>query len=116
MKKLLTLILCCLPFLAIAADDVVIDKNTCTITKDGKTFPLHGKVKIVDSFPDLKVKIVDAFPNLEVKIVDSFPDECGKVKIVKDFPDVKVQIVDAFPDITIKIVDAFPGVKNEKKK
>jgi len=114
--KRIIAILCCFFAIVIAmADDIVISKDKCTITKEGKTYPLHGKVQIVDAFPDLKVKIVDAFPNLEVKIVDAFADKCGEVKIVKDFPDVKVQIVDAFPDITIKIVDAFPGVKNEKK-
>jgi len=111
MKKVLS-ILCCFFAINIAmADEIVINKDKCTITKEGKTYPLHGKVKIVDAFPDLKVKIVDAFPNLEVKIMDAFPDKCGEVKIVNDFPDVKVQIVDAFPDITIKMVDAFPGVK-----
>ena len=89
-----------------------IDKQNCTyVNKDGKTFPLHGKVQIVNSFPDIKVKIVDAFEDIDVKIVDAFPNECGKIQIVNSFPDVKVQIVDAFPDITVKIVDAFPGIK-----
>ena len=32
------------------ASDVKIDKDNCTITKDGKTYKLYGKVKIVDSF------------------------------------------------------------------
>ena len=51
---------------AIAAD-VKIDKNNCTITKDGKTYNLYGKVKIVDSFEDIKVKIVDSFEDAESK-------------------------------------------------
>ena len=89
-----------------------INKDNCTVTtKDGKTFNLYGKVKIVDAFPDLKVQIVDSFEDVDIKLVDAFPDQCGKVKLVQDFPDVKVQIVTSFPDIKVKLVDAFPGVK-----
>ena len=60
---------------------VTIDKENCTITKDGKTYKLYGKVKIVDSFEDIKVKIVDSFEDADIKIVDAFEDSCGKVKI-----------------------------------
>lgn len=89
-----------------------IDKKNCTYTnKDGKTFNLYGKVKIVESFPDIKVQIVESFPDLEVKLVESFPDQCGKVKLVESFPDVKVKIVNSFPDIKVKLVENFPGVK-----
>ena len=49
--------------------------------------PLHGKVKFVTSFPDIKVKFVTSFPDLEVKFVESFPDECGEWQIVESFPD-----------------------------
>lgn len=114
MKKIICIILCLSCLLPVWAGDITISKEDCTITKDGKTYPLYGKVKIVESFPDLKVKIVESFPNLEVKIVDAFPDECGKIKLVESFPDVKIQIVESFPDITVKIVDSFPGVKYEK--
>lgn len=79
---------------------VTIDKENCTITKDGKTYKLYGKVKIVDSFEDIKVKIVDSFEDADIKIVDAFEDSCGKVKIV-----------DSFEDINIKIVNSFEGVK-----
>jgi hypothetical protein len=95
----------------LVAADVKIDKDNCTITKDGKTYKLYGKVKIVDSFEDIKVKIVDSFEDVEIKIVDAFEDSCGKVKIVEHFEDVKVKIVDSFEDIKIKIVDSFEGVK-----
>ena len=71
---------------------------------------LHGKIKIVDAFPDLKVQVVDAFPDLKVQVVDAFPDKCGKWKMVDAFPDVKIQMVTAFPDIKIKYVNAFPGL------
>ncbi|MDY4513536.1 MAG: hypothetical protein SPD96_00910 [Paludibacteraceae bacterium] len=82
---------------------VTIDKENCTITKDGKTYKLYGKVKIVDSFEDIKVKIVDSFEDADIKIVDAFEDSCGKVKIV-----------DSFEDIKIKIVNSFEGVKQSK--
>ena len=93
------------------ASDVKIDKENCTITKDGKTYNLYGKVKIVDSFEDIKVKIVDSFEDVDIKIVNSFENTCGKVKIVDSFEDVKVKIVDSFEDIKIKIVDSFEGIK-----
>lgn len=88
-----------------------IDKDECTYTKNGKTFPLYGKWEIVEAFPDIKIQIVDAFPDLEIKVVQAFPDDCGEVKFVDAFPDVKVQIVEAFPDIKVKFVEAFPGLK-----
>ena len=94
------------------ASDVTINKENCTITKDGKIYKLYGKVKIVDSFEDIKVKIVDSFEDADIKIVGSFENTCGKVKIVDSFEDVKVKIVDSFEDIKIKIVDSFEGVKN----
>ena len=87
------------------------DKENCTITKDGKTYKLYGKVKIVDSFENIKVKIVDSFEDADIKIVNSFENTCGKVKIVDSFEDVKVTIVDSFEDIKIKIVDSFEGIK-----
>ena len=93
------------------ASDVKIDKENCTITKDGKSYNLYGKVKIVDSFEDIKVKIVDSFEDADIKIVDAFEDSCGKVKIVEHFEDVKVKIVDSFEDIKVKIVNSFEGVK-----
>ncbi len=111
MKRLLFFFTCVTITISTIASDVKIDKNNCTITKDGKTYNLYGKVKIVDSFEDIKVKIVDAFEDADIKIVDAFEDSCGKVKIVEHFEDVKVKIVDSFEDIKIKIVDAFEGVK-----
>ena len=86
-------------------DNNKIDFENCTFNG----FPLYGKVKIVESFPDIKVQIVDSFPDLKVELVNSFPDDCGKWQIVESFPDIKVQIVDSFPDIKIKFVESFPG-------
>ena len=93
------------------AADVQIDAERCVVIKDGKEFPLYGKVKIVDSFEDIKVKIVDCFEDVDIKIVDCFEDRCGKVKLVDSFEDVKVKIVDSFEDIKVKIVQNFEGVK-----
>lgn len=116
MKKILVFALFALmsfPLMAQSNDKKAgIDKDNCTFTnKDGKTFNLYGKVKIVEHFPDIKVQIVDSFEDLDVKVVENFPDQCGKVKLVEHFPDVKVQIVNSFPDIKVKIVDSFSGVK-----
>ena len=117
MKKLLPLLLVLIIGMGAYAQDkdkkvVGIDKKNCTYTnKDGKTFNLYGKVKIVESFPDIKVQIVESFPDIEVKLVESFPNDCCKFKLVESFPDVKVQIVESFPDIKVKIVESFPGIK-----
>jgi hypothetical protein len=82
-------------------DEVV----NCTL----KDIPLHGRVQIVDSFPDLKVRRVESFPDLKVQIVESFPDECGQWQIVESFPDFTVQFVDSFADLEITEVSSFPG-------
>lgn len=111
MKKFLIALLTITTVISAFADEAKIDKENCTITKDGKTNKLYGKVKIVDSFEDIKVKIVDSFEDVDIKIVDAFEDSCGKVKIVDSFEDVKVKIVDSFEDIKVKIVNSFEGVK-----
>jgi hypothetical protein len=71
---------------------------------------LYGKVKFVESFPDIKIQIVESFPDLKVKLVESFPDDCGEWQVVESFPDIKVQIVESFPDIKVKFVESFPGI------
>ena len=111
MKRLISILICAALAVGAWAGEVKIDKENCTITKDGKTYKLYGKVKIVDSFEDIKVKIVDSFEDADIKIVDAFEDSCGKVKIVEHFEDVKVKIVDSFEDIKVKIVNSFEGVK-----
>jgi hypothetical protein len=81
-------------------------KSDCSF--NGKK--LHGKIQIVDAFPDVKVQVVTAFPDVKVQMVTAFPDKCGKWQAVTAFPDTKVQFVTAFPDVKIQYVDAFPGV------
>lgn len=85
-----------------AADD-------CVFVKDGKSFPLKGRVQLVESFEDLRVQIVDSFSDLDVRIVDSSPVRCGEVQLVTSFGDVKVRLVDSFPDLRVRIVESFPG-------
>ena len=48
---------------------------------------MKGKVKVVDSFPDIRVKTVKSFPDLKVKQVKSFADDCGEWQFVDSFPD-----------------------------
>lgn len=71
---------------------------------------LAGKVKVVDSFPDVRVKAVSSFPDLKVKKVSSFADQCGEWQFVDSFPDFKIQYVDSFPDIEVAWVESFPGL------
>ncbi len=89
-------------------DKITIDKDACTITKNGKTFKLYGKVKIVESFPDLKVQVVTSFPDIKVKI-DSWADDCGEFKVTDSWPDYTIQIVTSFPDLKVEMVENWPG-------
>ncbi len=88
-----------------AQEKIKIDFDDCTYNG----FPLHGKVQIVDSFPDIKVQVAESFPDIKIKVVDSFPDDCGEWKFVESFPDFKIQFVNSFPDIKIQFVESFPG-------
>ncbi|MEN9348372.1 MAG: hypothetical protein ACOVOO_04220 [Flavobacteriales bacterium] len=83
-----------------------------SVVSDDCTFKgkkLFGKIRFVESFPDVKVQFVESFPDLKVKFVDSFADDCGEWQVVESFPDLKVQIVNSFPDVKVKVVDSFPG-------
>ena len=88
-----------------------IDKNTCTITRksDGKTFPLHGRVEIVDHSPDLRVELVDYSP--DVRAMEHFSaKDCGEYNLVDCSPDLRVEIVDHSPDLRVELVDFHPGI------
>jgi hypothetical protein len=88
----------------------LIDKEECTCNG----ILLKGRVKIVNSFPDLKVLEVkkSPFPDLDVKVMTSFiPYECGEWQFVENFPDFTIQYVDSWPDIRIRFVESFPGMK-----
>ncbi|AJP59571.2 hypothetical protein UC34_08850 [Pandoraea vervacti] len=83
-----------------------VNKALCTFNG----IPLRGKVKFVNSFPDIKIQVVSSFPDLNVQKVSAFPDSCGQWQIVDSFPDFTVQIVSSFPDVKVKWVSSFPGV------
>ncbi|MBN1339287.1 MAG: hypothetical protein JXA03_08185 [Bacteroidales bacterium] len=76
-----------------------------------KGFPLYGKVKFTDNFPDIRIKIVESFEDIRVKMVENFPDDCGEWQVVESFEDIKVKIVESFEDIKVKMVDNFPGLR-----
>lgn len=71
---------------------------------------LAGKVKVVDSFPDVRVQVVRRFPDLKVKKVKSFASDCGEWQFVDSFADFKIQYVESFPDVEVAWVDSFPGL------
>jgi hypothetical protein len=83
-----------------------VDASTCSF-RDKRLF---GKVKVVESFPDVRVKVVSSFPDLKVKKVDSFADECGEWHFVESFPDFTIQYVESFADVEISMVPSFPGM------
>ncbi|CAL2093532.1 conserved hypothetical protein [Tenacibaculum sp. 190524A05c] len=90
-------------------------KNTVKLDscvfKDKK---LYGKIQFVEypSQADVKVKIVNSFPDLRVRFVENFADECGEWRIVENNADLKVYITENFPDFTIQPVTSFPGLSN----
>jgi hypothetical protein len=88
------------------SQDKSINDYLCTF--GGK--PLHGKVKVVTSFADIKVKIVTSFPDLKVKKVENFADDCGEWQFVDTFPDFTIEYVESFEDIKIEFVESFPGL------
>ena len=97
MKRFLMLLLCAVPLFCHATTSyVIIDEESCTVTRYDKTFHLYGKVKIVDSYEDIRVKIVDSYEDVKVKIVDSYENSCGKIKIVDSYEDIRVKIVDSY--------------------
>ena len=72
--------------------------------------PLYGKVRVVESFPDIRVRVVESFPDLKVQKVDYSANSCGKWQFVDSFEDFQIQFVDSFEDIQIQYVEYLPGV------
>lgn len=83
-----------------------VQEEECTF----EDIELFGKVKFVDSSPDLKIQFVTSFPDIKVKFVSSFPDDCGEWKVVDSFPDFRVQVVERSADLKVKVVHSFPGM------
>lgn len=83
--------------------------DSCTF--NGKK--LYGKIQLVEypSEADVKVKIVNSFPDLRVQFVESFANKCGEWQIVENNADLKVYIAENFADIKIQPVSSFPGTR-----
>ena len=90
-------------------DNITIDKKACTITKNGKTYKLYGKIQFVENWGDIKIQIVENCPDMKIKFVDNWADGCGKFQVVDNWPELKVQIVNNWGDIKVKIVENWPG-------
>ena len=89
---------------------IILNKTQCTIIKDGHEYPLHGRIRVVDSFEDIRVRVVDSFEDVRIRIVDGFEGDCYRVRLVNGFEDVRVRIVDSFEDIRVKLVDNYEGI------
>jgi hypothetical protein len=77
-----------------------------------KSKKLYGKIRFVEnaSNADVKIKIVNSFPDLKVKLVENFADDCGEWEVVEYGEDLKVYIAESFADIKVKFVTSFPGM------
>ncbi len=98
------------PLYCFAGGDVVIDKDNCTITKDGKTFNLYGNVEIVNVGADIKVEIVNVGADIKAEIVKYGANDCGQFEIVNVGADIKVEIVNLGSDIKVEIVNLGSGM------
>ena len=56
LKRVLTILVCSIFAVSMMAKKVKMDKERCVVIKDGKEYPLYGKVKIklVDNFEGVK--------------------------------------------------------------
>ena len=74
---------------------------------------LYGKIRFVESSgnADVKIKIVNSFPDLKVKLVENFANDCGEWQVVEYGEDLKIYVTESFPDIKVKFVTSFPGMK-----
>lgn len=110
MKKLLPLLFLLITSapMTFADDNVSIDKENCTITKNGESFPLHGDVKIIDlGSSDIVVKVVESGScDIEVKLIDGGHASCGEWKIIESgTADLTVKIVESgSADIVVKFI------------
>jgi hypothetical protein len=94
-------------------DGVTVDKEKCTITKKGKTFPLYGEIHLVESegLADLVVYVTKSWSNfdLDVYISKNNPDvdECGGFYITEYLSDSAINVYvtewEDYADITVYI-------------
>ncbi len=81
--------------------------DPCTITVNGKTISLYGRVQVVSSFGDIKVA-ESSIPDLYVATVSS-PTKCGEWVFVDSNPDFTIEY-SSFPDLKIQF-SSFPGLR-----
>lgn len=79
--------------------------NISSCTYNG--IPLYGKVKVVNSFPDIKVKVVSSFEDLDVQKVSSFADKCGKWQFVDSFQTLRFSLWILFLISPLSLYKAF---------
>ncbi|WP_430408387.1 hypothetical protein [Kordia sp.] len=91
-----------------AASSLPLAQENCKF--EGKK--LYGKIRFVESASnaDVKIKIVNSFPDLKVKLVENFADDCGEWQVVEYGEDLKVYVAENFADIKVKFVTSFPGM------
>ena len=113
MKHIITLLVFILAIVTSSlADDVMIDKDNCTITKDSKTYPLYGEVKFVDTYgsADIIVKVVSGGScDLEVKVIESgSTSSCGEWRVIENgSADFCVKLItEGAADIEVKFIEA----------
>ena len=104
-------------------DGVTVDKEKCTITKKGKTFPLYGEIHLVESegLADLVVYVTKSWSHfdLDVYISQNNPgvDECGGFYIIKDLSSSAINVYvtewedDADITVYIENVESSSGFK-----
>lgn len=91
-----------------ATVDRYLDKERCmfviTTPYDGvREVPMWGRVKIVESFEDVRVRVVTSdIEDLRVRIVDSAYG-CGEWHFVEQGEDFTVRFVDHDEDFTIRL-------------
>lgn len=92
----------------ISASSLVMQEDDCTF--EGKK--LYGKIRFVENRgdADVKIKIVNSFPDIKVKLVENFADDCGEWEVVEYGEDLKVYVAENFADIKVRFVTSFPGM------
>ncbi|MEG1574705.1 MAG: hypothetical protein RRY55_08680 [Bacteroidales bacterium] len=117
MKHLVILLmLLCLSIGNTIAGDAVINKDNCTITKDGETYPLHGKVYLTDvsGMADITVYLTYTSRTADVTVyltdARGTTSNCGVVYLVDSsgMADITVYIthVSGVADISVYLTDA----------
>lgn len=103
MKKIFLLLIACVFMGATPIEN-------CSVTVDGKTIPLYGRVEVVQSHADFNVQVVNSHEDLRVEVVQSHPTQCGRWEFVKSHPDFTICYVNSHPDFTVRFVQSHPGV------